>query len=111
MNLKKLAENYPKDFFNYAEKILDSYFGNIFITYRNEQILYVNERMANSVHMSKDEITNMSLAELRAKNSGFDPFLRKCMTAKNNPLMPTMFRSMVMSYLLILNLFLMRVAS
>lgn len=67
MNLKKLAENYPKDFFNYAEKILDSYFGNIFITYRNEQILYVNERMANSVHMSKDEITNMSLAELRAK--------------------------------------------
>ena len=50
MNLKKLAENYPKDFFNYAEKILDSYFGNIFITYRNEQILYVNERMANSVH-------------------------------------------------------------
>ena len=25
MNLKKLAENYPKDFFNYAEKILDSY--------------------------------------------------------------------------------------
>ena len=105
MNLKKLAENYPKDFFNYAEKILDSYFGNIFITYRNEQILYVNERMANSVHMSKDEITNMSLAELRAKKL----WLRS--VSQNNPLMPTMFRSMVMSYLLILNLFLMRVAS
>ena len=31
MGLKELAKRYPDEFFKYAEKILDSYFGNIFI--------------------------------------------------------------------------------
>ena len=30
MNLKKLAENYPKDFFNYAEKIFRQLFWQYF---------------------------------------------------------------------------------
>ena len=53
MLLQRLIEEYPTQFAEYAEKVLDSYFGNIFVTYQNEKILYVNKRMAASVHMSK----------------------------------------------------------
>ena len=67
MNLKKLAENYPKDFFNYAEKILDSYFGNISVFYKDEQILYANEKMTSSVRMKKDDFLKMSVSEMRSK--------------------------------------------
>ena len=35
MGLKELAKKYPDEFFKYAEKILDIYFCNIFITYKN----------------------------------------------------------------------------
>lgn len=65
MLLQRLIEEYPTQFAEYAEKVLDSYFGNIFVTYQNEKILYVNKRMAASVHMSKEELTGMTLKELR----------------------------------------------
>lgn len=68
MGLKELIERYPDQFAAYAEKVLDSYFGNIFVTYRNEKILYVNEKMAASVHMTKDEVTSMTLGKLRERN-------------------------------------------
>lgn len=67
MLLQRLIEEYPKQFAEYAEKVLDSYFGNIFVTYHNEKILYVNQRMAASVHMSKEELTDMTLKELRER--------------------------------------------
>lgn len=67
MVLRRLMEEYPEQFAEYAEKVLDSYFGNIFVTYKNEKILYVNERMAASVHMRKEELTGMPLAELRER--------------------------------------------
>ena len=65
VQMKRLMEEYPTQFAEYAEKILDSYFGNIFVTYHNEKILYVNQRMAESVHMSKEQLTGMTLGELR----------------------------------------------
>lgn len=67
MDLKELFNEYPEQFFNYVEKVLDSYFGNIFVTYKNEKILYVNSHMANSVHMTKEELTGMTLEDLREK--------------------------------------------
>ncbi len=67
MKLEKLMQEFPDDFFTYAEKILDGYFGNIFITNREGRILYVNQHMADSIHMTKDEITDMTLDELRSK--------------------------------------------
>lgn len=65
MSIRELMEAYPESFAKYAEKILDSYFGNIFVTYRNQKILYVNEKMASSIHMTKEELTDMSLEDLR----------------------------------------------
>lgn len=68
MLIEKLIEEYPEQFAKYAEKVLDCYFGNIFVTYHNERILYVNQRMAESVHMTKEELTSMTLKELREQN-------------------------------------------
>ncbi len=65
MSIRELMQTYPEAFAKYAEKILDSYFGNIFVTYRNQKILYVNEKMARSIHMTKEELTSMSLEDLR----------------------------------------------
>ncbi len=65
MGLRELLEEYPDEFIPYAEKILDSYFGNLFVSYKNERILYVNAKMAASVHMTKEELTGLSLEELR----------------------------------------------
>lgn len=65
MTIQELIERYPKEFAAYAERVLDSYFGNIFVTYRNHKILYVNEKMAASIHMTKEELTGMTLEELR----------------------------------------------
>ena len=67
MGLQTLIEKYPEQFARYAEKVLDSYFGNIFVTWRNERILYVNARMAASVRMTKEELTGMTLEQLREK--------------------------------------------
>ena len=67
MTIQELIERYPEEFAQYAEKVLDSYFGNIFITYRNEKILYVNAKMAASIRMSKEELTGLTLAELRER--------------------------------------------
>lgn len=67
MIIKKLMEEFPDQFAEYAERILDGYFGNMFIVLRNKRILYVNERMAASVKMSKEELCSMTIDELRAK--------------------------------------------
>lgn len=67
MTIKQLMERYPDQFAEYAEKILDSYFGNISVFYRNEKVLYVNKRMAASVKMTKEEFSEMPLKDLRAK--------------------------------------------
>ena len=67
MTLQELIEKYPKEFAFYAEKILDSYFGNIFVTSHNQEILYVNKNMAASVHMTKEELSQLSLSQLRQK--------------------------------------------
>lgn len=67
MGLKELYETYPDKFMEYAEKVLDSYFGNIFVTLRNERIIYVNEKLASSVHMRKEDLVGLSLEDLRAK--------------------------------------------
>ena len=61
MLLQRLIEEYPTQFAEYAEKVLDSYFGNIFVTYQKEKILYVNKRMDTSVHMSNEELTGLKL--------------------------------------------------
>ena len=73
MGLQTLIEKYPEQFARYAEKVLDSYFGNIFVTWRNERILYVNARMAASVRMTKEELTGMTLEQLR-DNTEVDMF-------------------------------------
>lgn len=67
MRISELMEQYPEVFAKYAEQILDSYFGNLFVTWRNRKILYVNEKMARSVRMTKKELEGMSLEELRKK--------------------------------------------
>lgn len=67
MTIQELIERYPREFAEYAERVLDSYFGNIFVTYRNQKILYVNEKMASSIHMTKEEVTGMTLEELRER--------------------------------------------
>ena len=67
MSLQALIRQYPEQFAQYAEKVLDSYFGNIFVTLRNKRILYVNAKLADSIHMTKEEVTGMTLDELREK--------------------------------------------
>ena len=67
MTIQELIDRYPEEFAEYAEKVLDSYFGNIFITYRNEKILYVNAKMAASIQMTKEELTELTLEQLRER--------------------------------------------
>ncbi len=67
MGLKELYQEYPDEFMDYAEKVLDSYFGNIFVTWRNQKIIYVNEKLAASIHMRKEDLIGLSLEDLRAK--------------------------------------------
>jgi len=67
VSIKNLIEDYPEDFATYAEKILDSYFGNIFVSYKNEKILYANARLAASIHMTKEQVTNLTMDELRSQ--------------------------------------------
>ncbi|MCR4671866.1 MAG: sigma 54-interacting transcriptional regulator [Lachnospiraceae bacterium] len=67
MTLKELCEEYGDDFIKYADRILDSYFGNLFVSYKNEIVVYCNQHMAESVYMSKDELMGMSIEELRSK--------------------------------------------
>lgn len=66
--LKQLIQAEPDRFAYYAEKILDSYFGNIFVTWKNEKIVYVNKKLADSIRMTKEELTGMPLETLRSKN-------------------------------------------
>lgn len=67
MSIQKLIDRYPKKFAYYAEKILDSYFGNISVFYNDEEILYANEKMTSSVRMTKEEFCSMTVAEMRSK--------------------------------------------
>ena len=67
MSIQDLINRYPDKFAYYAEKILDSYFGNISVFYKDEQILYANEKMTSSVRMKKDDFLKMSVSEMRSK--------------------------------------------
>jgi len=67
MSIQKLIEEYPEQFAYYAEKILDSYFGNISVFYKDEKILYANEKMTSSVKMGKEEFLKMTVPEMRSK--------------------------------------------
>lgn len=67
MKIKELIERFPEKFSEYAEKILDSYFGNITVFLKNEEILYVNSKFAESIHMTKDQVYEMSLPEMKSK--------------------------------------------
>lgn len=88
MGLQTLIEKYPEQFARYAEKVLDSYFGNIFVTWRNERILYVNARMAASVRMTKEELTGMTLEQLREKKLWLRSVSREMYDGKSPPLTP-----------------------
>ena len=85
MGLQTLIEKYPEQFARYAEKVLDSYFGNIFVTWRNERILYVNARMAASVRMTKEELTGMTLEQLREKKLWLRSVSREMYDGKKSP--------------------------
>lgn len=47
--------------------MLDSYFGNIFLTWRNQKIIYVNEKLATWIHMHTKDLIGLSLEDLRAE--------------------------------------------
>ena len=69
MSIQQLIEKYPEKFAFYVEKILDSYFGNISVFDNlNDEILYANEKMTASVHMTKEEFCKMTVTEMRSKN-------------------------------------------
>lgn len=65
--LTTLLNKNPDKFVAYLDQIFDGFFGNLFITWKNDYILYVNQNLASSIHSSKKELTGMPLSELREK--------------------------------------------
>lgn len=61
------AKKNPEALVTYLDKILNGFFGNVFITWHNEKIIYVNQNLADSVHTPRSELLGMPLSELRTR--------------------------------------------
>ena len=85
MGIQQLIDKYPKQFARYAEQVLDSCFGNFFVTLRDKQIIYVNAKLADSIHMTKEEVTGMTLDELREKKLWLRSVSREMYDGKRSP--------------------------